>query len=835
MGMGGLKGDARQTGDAPPALTLAQKGVDWLTVRAVRKPQLVFPAQLWSAVKGDCVAAGFGPEQLRRLYLQHCAFEGWHRGGVVLERFFEQHCALDSLRLDRLALLMFPTYEVVEVLSPTFVVADRLAEGGGGGGGIPSNTTSSNNNSPTAEDLTQRRNSLVVFEQSKRRSSLAAVLGGAGAGAAPGNEWLPGSLLRGLTVRSSREPAETFLVCKGFTAEQRLGKSPVPINFGDKVVVRHFGTRGGQRQVVTYAGSANNVSLAAVVHEDTLYFKALSKARERASDALGEAREKADKDQYSISFLKFARWAFRFCSLSIMDLAVMAAHDLYSPSDGAAQFVSTLHGQCSSKAEQHFLVTLLTARFAMDGGDADRPEKDRLVSFFEHYPIFFTPLVVMQKLVRRHTLGTPLPIAPGSKGPVHSAPGGESQGEAAGQHLGGLAAHDGHGGSRTERLKREMAELVKATAQTATGLAKDKAAEVVRMLTDKWTKAANLDLELDDDDEEERAEAAGKATSRSSKRVGPRPVDDYAAGAESALAIKFPVAFKQAWKYSARELMRRVLKAHLAAVTSSELAPGPAPAPAQPILTSHGVVDLADMALRFSHASHGALRGNGLAMQVAAAAKTRKMKVRMRRRSSTLAILQDNATVEKLNQFLVAGGAEAAAAAAAAAAKADAITAAVGPAENFASLPGADPTRDASRILPHVITRHHSTGECRSCKLVTVLELSSFCRNCERIVVPLLAEAGGYQFAEMVLRKAGEALGFTPHRPMPDLWLEQYDREDKRPFFFNVATGDSAWTLPRHVPESQVRRFSAEELAGAKSTKTPEWKAVPACAPLADQ
>lgn len=141
------------------------------------------------------------------------------------------------------------------------------------------------------------------------------------------------------------------------------------------------------------------------------------------------------------------------------------------------------------------------------------------------------------------------------------------------------------------------------------------------------------------------------------------------------------------------------------------------------------------------------------------------------------------------------------------------------------------------------------TRRCPGCRQSTFVEDSSFCMQCEKKAMNLLTEAGGFQFGRGILEKARNPNIQGLPRPVGNIWLEQYDKKDRKTFFFNVATGQSEWRVPQSVnaatesaleekreeteemgaqnTTNTVLYFTADELKLAKRKRVPEWKAKP--------
>ena len=77
-----------------------QRSLDYLMVKTVRLPSRLFPPKMWEKVLRDYKACNIGVTKLRRIYLQWCQFQGYHRGGVILDHFFVDACRLDMLGLN---------------------------------------------------------------------------------------------------------------------------------------------------------------------------------------------------------------------------------------------------------------------------------------------------------------------------------------------------------------------------------------------------------------------------------------------------------------------------------------------------------------------------------------------------------------------------------------------------------------------------------------------------------------------------------------------------------------------------------------------------------------
>lgn len=324
-----------------------QRGVDFLLVKTVRPPSRLFPPKMWEKVVRDCKAYNLRLSKLWRIYLQWCQFQGYHRGGVKLDNFFVDACRLEMLGLDQLCLRLFPSYDVVEVVECTY--------------------------------------SHVEKQQGRKTIK-------------PGSSGGPIGVLKNVKVKPKLWPHDEFLLSEGFSEKDKTSG----FKQGELVVIEHFGLHDEQRQGVRYLGRASDPALALRANEDKQYQVTLEKTRERAQDSIEEAKEKVEKDIYSVNFCKFARCLLSICAMSYEELARFAAKELFRDNN-VRLFIYTLHNGCTSRKDKRLIESLFKARYDVEAKGST--EKDRLISFMERYPIILTPLVLIQRAFRWYVRG----------------------------------------------------------------------------------------------------------------------------------------------------------------------------------------------------------------------------------------------------------------------------------------------------------------------------------------------------------------------------------------------------------------------------------------------
>lgn len=260
--------------------------MDLLKVLTVYRPLSIFPVKLWQILCREAEVCQLSPKRLRKLYLQLCIFSGWNRGGTNVLKFLKGKCGLDMLSIDSLALRLFSTSEIVEVIEIEFTA----------------------------------RSSKTAKRSSRE--------------------------IEGILVAAKTWPTEPFMVFAGFPGEGERLEALRNLRKGDQIVIEHFGVVEEVRQGVLYVNATSDPGAVVVVREDMRYTQALNDARERAIDVVQKAREVIDQRDYCISFVKFARRSIQFAIMPNEEIARFAVSTLFRPGY-IDDLLDQLHSGCS--------------------------------------------------------------------------------------------------------------------------------------------------------------------------------------------------------------------------------------------------------------------------------------------------------------------------------------------------------------------------------------------------------------------------------------------------------------------------------------------------------
>jgi len=689
---------------------LRQRGLAWLEFHTLHRPNLLFPENAWRQLEREAFDAGLARERLVKLFLKNCEFSGWHRGGVVLDRFFVQTCRLDLLGLHHLAHLLYPTLERVRVIELHYASASgnnstgttraatiakteaatvqsathgAQADSEKKVGRVPparidtSNATSSGqpgNPSELASPKSavsrgsekSRSSGSGARRQLKARMSLSAFQ--ERSGKHKRKSMVSGKLKEAVVRPSAPMPpgdprGEKFIVSQGFSAELVDREDPLPLD--EDIMIAHNGFKEDERQVVRFAGFASEPTLVARYAAQESDQQIFNCSREIANDGVQKAQEKIEKEQRSTSFLSFTRWVLQFCTMGAAALRQFAIKALYTARDPHL-FVQQIHGHTATPRDLRLLQLLVQRRFEADGNG--QTEESKMSSFCDRYPVILAPLFLMQEQVRRVVFGKAAMAA------------GLSTTSAIGTTIRGKALRLGQ-----------------------TSLAS------IRNRLESSSKQQQLPQPYHQQQEKQRKSRQG---SRNGLNI--------------------------AWISTARELISVKL---------------------------HGQV----------HEVVASSKSNAL------------VKHRLKRMETARSLHKAMLKAEKLL--------------------------------------GQNPLEEGFEDHAGLQVR-----TCRGCRQKTPNRPTSYCESCEGIALRLLADEGGYWYAQAIMSKAEQRDKFeaTDHYKR-DIWVEEFDKKDRRSFFFNVATGHSSWTEPEPPdrPERQIVYYLTESgLAQARARKFTEWTPV---------
>ena len=343
------------------------------------KPSSLFPIHLWKSVMRTCKENGLSKRQFRRLYLNNCEFSGYHRGNTFIHEVIYKKCALDILKLEQVALLLFPTYEAVTVVD---VVRDKMKSAPNS----PKNQRESNGFFKMHQGLSLElvKNKKSTVSEKRRRGSLAETLALKKSRASTYSESFNDGDIKILIAAGIKWPTGKFSLSPG-----KL-KSESTIQVGANVIVRSFGVIDEERVNCELIGLASDISLQKVYADNAKFILASEQSRELAEDTVQKAQEGEVKERYSVNFLLFCQTIVHLRTLNFSGLVAFAISNIFDKSES----LISLHTNCSSAAERRILAFIVAERFTSDYSQ-----------FLHTYSIFLFPLYMVQTLISRHLLG----------------------------------------------------------------------------------------------------------------------------------------------------------------------------------------------------------------------------------------------------------------------------------------------------------------------------------------------------------------------------------------------------------------------------------------------
>ncbi|GBG28646.1 Hypothetical Protein FCC1311_048672 [Hondaea fermentalgiana] len=131
----------------------------------------------------------------------------------------------------------------------------------------------------------------------------------------------------------------------------------------------------------------------------------------------------------------------------------------------------------------------------------------------------------------------------------------------------------------------------------------------------------------------------------------------------------------------------------------------------------------------------------------------------------------------------------------------------------------------SSRLLHLGLGMNVKSDPCPGCTVVAPAQAAGVCHACEIAVKQRLADRGGYQYSRGVIDRASGIPLHAKHVPTPAIYIEEFDEQADRTFFFDVSMGESRWDLPSdRAGSARVHRLSKRDLKLLKNRRMPEWK-----------
>ena len=116
-------------------------------------------------------------------------------------------------------------------------------------------------------------------------------------------------------------------------------------------------------------------------------------------------------------------------------------------------------------------------------------------------------------------------------------------------------------------------------------------------------------------------------------------------------------------------------------------------------------------------------------------------------------------------------------------------------------IPQGSSARARRRSILELKKQRRRVLSCLHCRKQGLMERSGFCTSCQQRAARMISDVGGFQFSAAMLSWAGSgdvSAFFLPRTNLREAcWIREKDPGNhNRPFYYNVATGESTWERP---------------------------------------